>query len=394
VSRSPVRVLVVTTVPVTYAAFLVPYTSHLRTKGWRVDLATGPGEIGEDAAHAIDRRFELPWSRRIIDPRNATSAVRAARRVLHSGGYSIVHTHTPIASFIVRGAASSLSRRVRPAVVYTAHGFHFAPGRSRLNNATFASAEWLAGRRTDRLVVINEPDLLAARRLRLVPPEHLVYMPGIGIDLDWYRPTRALTADADAVRCSLGLAPDTPLVSSVAEMTPNKQHHVALRALRIADRADTHLAFAGTGPMRAELEALAVQLGITDRVHFLGSVADVRPLILASRATVLPSKREGLSRSVLESLALGVPVVGSDIRGIADSVRPDGGILVPPGDVGALAAAFDQIIASPKPSEPARSRIRQRLERFGLKSLIDAHDRLYEALLEERVEVTANGRGV
>ena len=348
-----------------------------------------PGQVISPPRRRAPSIDALTWRGRVASSTGATQPPRwlSTRRLLRAGGYSIVHTHTPIASFVVRAAVASLPRRARPAVVYTAHGFHFAPGRSPVANTAFATAEWMAGRRTDRLVVINEQDLDAAQRLRLVPREHLVYMPGIGIDLDWYKPTPALVGRAAATRRSLGVPPEAPLLSIVAELTARKQHDVALQALALVGRGDVHLALAGDGPRRATLEARAANLGIADRVHFLGNVADARPLMLASRATVLPSFREGLSRSVLESLALGVPVVGSDIRGIADAVRPDGGFLVPPGDAHALAEALDRIIASPPLDETTRRRLRERLAGFSLEALIAEHDRLYASLVDERTRV-------
>ena len=158
----------------------------------------------------------------------------------------------------------------------------------------------------------------------------------------------------------------------------------AIEALARLGRDDVHLALAGDGPLRAALEAQVNELGLTGQVHLLSHVADVRPLVLASRAMTLPSHREGLSRAVLEALALGVPVVGSDIRGIADSVRPDGGILVPPGDIAALTEAFRTVIDSLPPEPAAQGAIRVRMERYSLASIIAAHEALYDEVRKER----------
>ena len=125
-----------------------------------------------------------------IDPRNLTTALATARRLLRAGRYDVVHTHTPVASLVVRLAVPCLPSRSRPTVVYTAHGFHFgASEREGPAEWLFSRFERLAGRWTDRLIVINADDLATARRLRLVAPERLCLLPGIGVDLDWYRPT-------------------------------------------------------------------------------------------------------------------------------------------------------------------------------------------------------------
>jgi glycosyltransferase involved in cell wall biosynthesis len=373
--------LVATTIPATFTAFLVPYARHQRERGWHVDLVSAPGELPDSALDSIDSQIEVPWTRSLRDPSNITGALRAARRVISDGHYDVVHTHTPIASFIVRAAVASLPRRRRPAVVYTAHGFHFAPGRSRVANAIFTVAEWTAGRFTDRLVVINDHDQRAAVRRRLIDPRRLVRTHGIGLDLSRYRRTAALEQDGRLIRHRLGIADDADVLTVVAELTVRKQQHLAIEALARTGRDDVHLVLAGGGPLRATYEATAADHGVADRVHFLGEVRDVRPLMVASTATILPSFREGLSRSVLESLALGVPVIGSDIRGIADVVAPDGGRLFEPGDVDSLTNAICKLLDEPRIDDLTRARVRERLRPYALDELLVVHDRLYHSLV-------------
>ena len=124
-------------------------------------------------------------------------------------------------------------------------------------------------------------------------------MPGIGLDLDWYDPTPEMLTRSQAVRADMGLADDAVLLTMIAELFPRKGPQDALAALARMDDPRVHLAFAGTGPYRDDLVSMAHDFELIERVHFLSHVADVRPLILASRATTLPSYREGLSRSVL-----------------------------------------------------------------------------------------------
>jgi glycosyltransferase involved in cell wall biosynthesis len=261
--------------------------------------------------------------------------------------------------------------------VYTAHGFHFGVGAMKARHAPVALAEWLAGRVTDRLVVINETDLRNARRLRLVAPDRVVHHRGIGVDLDWYDRDVVVVDD---VRDKLGVG-ECPMFTIVASLHPGKGHLDALGALAAMRSDDAHLVFAGDGLLEQQLRARVAELGLDGRVHFLGQVSDVRALVVASTATVLPSSREGLSRATLESLCLGTPVIGYDIRGIADTVRPDGGVLVPVGDVNALAGAMQSVIDAPPFDDDVRRSIRQRLQPYSISSILDQHERLYEALL-------------
>jgi glycosyltransferase involved in cell wall biosynthesis len=169
----------------------------------------------------------------------------------------------------------------------------------------------------------------------------------------------------------------------LAAFEARKNHRAVLNALAQLDRSDIHVAFAGQGPLERAVRAQADRLGVADRVHFLAVVGDVRPLIAASAATLLPSFREGLSRAVLESLAMGVPVVGSRVRGIAELVEPGGGVLVAPGDAGALAVAIEKTADAPAACFDGPA-VRARLEPYGIDHLLHAHDVLYNELLAQR----------
>jgi glycosyltransferase involved in cell wall biosynthesis len=121
-----------------------------------------------------------------------------------------------------------------------------------------------------------------------------------------------------------------------------------------------------------------------ERVRFGGFVADVRPLLAGATALVHPSKREGLSRSVMEALALGVPVIASSARGNEELVGESGAV-VPIGDVRGLARAMDHLAEHPEEGTSMGRRGRERMiESYDLNAVIALHEQLYEALLAER----------
>ena len=178
--------LVVATVAPTIRQFLVPYAIHLRKLGWRVDAAAN-GAKGEPVLEeAFDTLYELPLSRSILDVRGMLRGYRAVAAILDEARPDLVHVHTPIAAFVTRLAVRRMPAARRPRVAYTAHGFHFYKGGSPVTNATFVTAERIAGRWTDRLVVMNDEDESGARRHRIVAPRHLIHMPGIGLDTSYY----------------------------------------------------------------------------------------------------------------------------------------------------------------------------------------------------------------
>ncbi|MEA3216897.1 MAG: hypothetical protein QOJ19_3053 [Acidimicrobiia bacterium] len=372
------RLLMVTTVPVTLTAFLLPYAAYLRRKGWGVDAATAI-DSSDLNAH-FDTVYDIPWSRSIRNPRGLAVATRQIRRVLTENDYDVVHVHTPIASFVTRAVCGSLPAKRRPRIVYTAHGFHFHPDGHKATNKAFEMAEKLASRWCDRLLVINQTDFDAAVRLKLAPRGQVLQFPGIGVDLDWYRPSAELMCAAQELRSQLGIKQDDVVFSDIAEMTPRKNHETVLRAFALANDARYHLVLAGDGELRQELEAEVVRIGVADRVHFLGKLRDVRPLLLASAASILPSRREGLPRVVLESLAMGIPMIGSRIRGITELIGDDGGAIVDADDAQGMAEAMHRFARTELgPALPPS--VAERMRDYSIENLLELHENLYCELM-------------
>ncbi len=370
------RILMVSTVARTLSAFLLPYADHFRIGGWRVDAAAKGASASSSCLEHFDHTHDIQWSRSPFNLGAIRAAIQKVREVCESGEYDLVHVHTPIAAFVTRvGIRRSRSRR--PAVIYTAHGFHFHSRRAPWKNAVFQLLEKMAGKWTDYLITINREDYEAALRLRLVPAERLMLMPGIGIDLNRYRP-QCVTADRIArIRLSLGIDLDKTVFLAIAEINRNKRHVDIVRAFAAMRNSAAHLVLVGEGPLSDDVRLLASKLGVISRVHFCGFQQDVRPYILASRATILASYREGLPRSSMESLACGVPVIGSDIRGIRDLLSDGGGVLFEPGDVAELACQMDWFATHPSEAAAMGERGRQAMSKYDMLRLIELHQDLY-----------------
>ena len=369
------KLLIVTTIPDTIKAFLLPYARHYRALGWRVDAMARDITKYAPLAGCFDKLIDAQWSRNPLDPSNITKNARAIREIVTGEDYDIVHTHTPVASFVVRFALRHLRRKGRPAVVYTAHGFHFYQGGHAARNTAFRALEQIAGRWTDRLVTINREDFLAAKKYGIVPEDRLILMPGIGLDFSRYNPDDVTKADIRQMREQFGLKGDEILFSMIGEFNPGKRHADAIRALAHLEHADIHLAFAGEGRTKGDMQALTLSLGIARQVHFLGKLKDVAPLIMASRAILIPSEREGLSRIAMEAACLRVPVIGSDARGVRDIVRSGRGFLFPTGDIFALRDAIQRLTEEPyECAGPDES--------WRIENLIELHDRMYGELWE------------
>lgn len=191
----------------------------------------------------------------------------------------------------------------------------------------------------------------------------------------------------ESVRAELGVAPDTPVVLSVASLTPQKAQHVLIGAFSrvLAQLPDAVLLLAGAGPARPGLEASAAPLGSS--VRFLGARRDVPDLLVASDLFVLSSAREGLPIVLLEAMRAGRPAVATRIGGIPEAIVPgETGCLVELGDEAGLAHAVARLLRDPalgrRMGEAAEQRWR---ERFTASRMVRETERIYGEVLGLRL---------
>jgi glycosyltransferase involved in cell wall biosynthesis len=356
----------------------------MRARGWRVEAAAS-GTANEPALDDVfDHVHELPLSRSITDAGGMLRSFLAVWRILDRS-FDVVHVHTPIAGIVTRAAARARRWQRRPAVVYTAHGFHFHRDGHPVTNTLFLAIEKTAGLATDRLVVINEEDAAAARRFGIVPPHRLRPMPGIGVDTSYFAPDVAGAGDVAAVRNRIGLPDGAPYFLVIGELNANKRPTDVISALAAMSHRESHLVFLGSGPERDRVEALRDALALSDRVHLMGQVADVRPWIAGSSALVLASHREGLPRSIMEALSMEVPAIVSAARGSRQLVGADAGSVVPIGGVRQLASAMDQILDRPERARAMGRRGREKMrQRYDVTTLLGEHEAMYVDLLARR----------
>jgi glycosyltransferase involved in cell wall biosynthesis len=190
---------------------------------------------------------------------------------------------------------------------------------------------------------------------------------------------------ARQIRAGFGAGPDRPLWVCPARLEEQKGHRVLLDALAILRRRnrDFVVALAGEGSLRPELERRAVELSLANRVHFVGQIEEVGPLLAAADACVLPSLWEGLPLGLLEAMARGCPVVASAVGGVPEAVE-DGieGRLVPAGEPEALASALDELANDPALAETlggnAARRVRQS---FTWERVVEAFEAVYDEVL-------------
>ena len=196
-----------------------------------------------------------------------------------------------------------------------------------------------------------------------------------GVDLEAFRP-----GDRQKQRMALNVS--NPLFVSVGHLIERKGHHLVIEAL--SKVPDAELLIVGTGPEEAALRQLADQLGLKDRVRFLGQRPhhELKSLYGAADALVLASSREGWANVLLEAMACGTPAIATDVWGTREVVGPkQSGILVPNRDAIAIAGAMTALLADP----PLRSETRAYAEQFSWQETTQNQLRLFSDIASKQV---------
>lgn len=295
----------------------------------------------------------------------------------------ILHLHNPTAFFY--GTLAGKLARV-PCIVYTEHGRDFAS--SKCNKYLHR----VLGRLVKRIVVVSESGraLLEAEG---VPGGRILTIHN-GIEDARFQNG----VDRWGMRAGLGFDREQPLIGIVARLDPIKDHASLLRAMRRVTQAhaDATLLIIGDGPLRADLERQAAELGLGRSVRFLGTRDDVPELLAALDVVVLTSLSEGLSLTLLEESAAGKPMVATAVGGNAEIIE-DGktGLLVPPGDEEALAGAINGLLADPERAQAIGQEARLRFLRgFTLKRMVSQYVEVYEDCVAESFPVLPPQRPV
>ncbi len=323
----------------------------------------GDGPVRQ-ALEARGARATLLPGRAGLDP---LLPFRIARWIRTSGA-DVLHTHH-LGPFIYGAAAARLAG-VPHVQTEHSHEIYDAPRRRAI------------GRRMDGLatvVAVSEEiaswrEATLGRRCTVIP--NGVPVPPIA--------TPELRARARAV---LGLEPDDVAVGCVARLAPEKDHATLVRAVHAAlpTGPRLRLVLVGDGPERATLESLSSDLGLADRVLFLGSRSDVAGLLPGLDLFTLASRREGLPLSLLEALAAGIPAVTTAVGEMPRVLSGGAGRTVPAGDVPALATAMAAAATDPAWRRTAGASGRELVRSsYSMGAMADAYVHVYRSALHRR----------
>jgi len=358
----------------------------LRNEGFDVSFCSTGGAGLEKLASEGFRVFPVEIRRNY----NLASHVGSFLRLLslfRREKFDVVHAHTPIAGLLGRMAARMAGI---PIVVYTAHGFYFHENMHGFVRKVFVGLERLGASCSELVFVQSREDFEEALRERIAPEDRLVHI-GNGVDpavfgKDVYAERR------EELLKELGIK-GGPVVGFVGRVVHEKGAVDFVRAAGelIKDFPDAEFVMVGS-PLESDRDSclqevlwLKGSLGLGEKLKILGYRDDVPALMSIFDLFVLPSYREGMPRALIEAMASSLPVVATDIRGCREEVV-DGvtGILIEPGDIGALYSAMKKVLLEPELARNMGNRGRERvLELFDEKEVIAKQVKHIKRLIEE-----------
>lgn len=358
-STKPSKVVYESLEPFTPGSFSIASICAANKMGWELHMGINRKYPNKIKSLKYDIKFyNQNIYRKIFAFKDLWKAYKNLCNYLNKNpNIEIIHSNTPIGGVIGRIVGHKFKKKV----IYTAHGFHFYKGAPILNWILFYPIEKFLARWTDVLITINKEDYAVAQKIMGNNGKKSYYVPGVGVDLEKFQ---IVSNEGQDIRKELKLKNEDILIIAIGRLDRNKNNSAIIKALSKLKQQNVHLALCGEGEMRAELERLCESFKLTQRVHFLGIRKDIPQILKKSDIFVLASFREGLSRSIMEAMAAGLPCVVSDIRGNRDLIEDGkGGHLANPKDASSFADAITKLVASSekrnKMGEWNKNRIKQ-----------------------------------
>jgi lipopolysaccharide/colanic/teichoic acid biosynthesis glycosyltransferase len=262
-----------------------------------------------------------------LKPRDLKALI-ALYRLMRRERPQIVHTHAAKPGVLGRVAARLAGV---PVVVHTFHGHILHGYHGPLMSWLLRRMEWMLARLSDRIIAVSEQVKQDLVRYGVAPPEKISVIP-LGLELG---PFLASDVHRGALRRELEITSDAPLVGIVGRIFPIKNHRLFLEAAALVAAKEPRARFVvvGDGTLRANMEAVARQIGIGERTIFTGWRRDLPRVYADLDVLVVSSDNEGTPVSAIEAMASGCPVVATRVGGLPD--------LIEDGEVGHLVAARD-----------------------------------------------------
>lgn len=333
------RILYITNITRNVNSFFIPHLNMLVDEGYTVDCAckiTGEHELKREKLRENIKFFDIPVTRNPLSFKNII-ALYKLYKIQKENKYDVIHVHSPII-----GAYARLLKITFPKVkmIYTAHGYHFHKGASKLTWLIFYNIEKFLSKYTDILITINNEDYEVSKKFKC---KELIKMDGVGVDFSDFK--EISEEKKLEIRSSIGLDKDDFVLIMVGEHNKNKNQIQLIKAIQKLEKEYSKIKalFIGDGEL-LEVNINYIKENNIKNAIVLGFRRDVNNLINISDVLCSLSYREGLPKNVMEGLACKKIIIGTRTRGIEDLILyEENGLLINVDDIDSTVHAILKI---------------------------------------------------
>lgn len=368
------KILVLATTDNMIWQFLLPHIKHMQQRGnivecccaktgfWFEDIKTQTGvEV-----------HEINFTRNPLSVKNL-KAYSVLKKLQKQNNYDIIYCQQPVGGLMGR----LLGHKFKLPVIYTAHGFHFYKGCSLVNKLVYKPVEEILSKYTNTLITINEEDFENAKKMKA---KNVYKISGIGVDKNKFEKENF---DKKDFRNSLGLNAEDKVILTISELNQNKNYLTMLDAIKILVEKDKSIKFVscGRGEWEERIKNYAKELNVQDNCVFLGFRKDISKIIQVSDVFFHASFREGLTLSVMESMAFGLPCVVSNVRGNRDLIKDGvGGFVCEPLDSQGFANKIQTILKDKTLYKNISKFNKEESKKYMIDNVIEELDKIYNEI--------------
>jgi len=310
------KVLIVASVVKTHIMqFHIPTLKMLKEMGYEVHVCAKNDyrNAAECQIPFCDKYINIGFNRTPLSIKNYKSYNQLKKLMLNEQ-YDIVHCHTPVPSALIRLAI--INFKLKPKVIYTAHGFHFYKGAPIKNWLIFYPIEMYLSKYTDVFIIINQEDYSIAKTKFKAKETKLIN--GVGIDIEKFRPISS--NEKSELRKKYGFDEKDFIITYVAELVKNKRQLDLIRAVQEVNNIKIKLLLIGQGVEHSNYSEYIKNNNLGNQIELVGYQNNIGEWLNIADLYVSPSEREGLPINILESLSVGILTLASNCKGNRDLV--------------------------------------------------------------------------
>lgn len=376
------NVLILASVASMIDQFNIPNIRLLKELGYEVHVACNfiSGNTSSTEQVEILKKYllesnvvfhQIDFQRNVLKLKDNLKAYEQVYMLFNNFSFEFLHCHSPIGGVVGRLVGKATNTKV----IYTAHGFHFYKGAPLLSWLIYYPIERWLSKYTDTLITINREDFIRTSAFKARKNE---YVHGVGLDISKFE---LKVYNRSKIRKSIEVDDDELMILSVGELNRNKNHQIILKAIAKLDNIKLKYVICGQGNLKNELIKLSIDLRIDQKVRFLGFRSDIPELMKAADIYAFPSFREGLSVSLMEAMASGLPVICSNIRGNSDLIVEDkGGFLIRPSDYKEISKRIRHLYDSKDLRDSFGSFNRIQINKFSVSNAMEEMLRIYKEI--------------